>query len=330
MEAKEIRELLLTFDTEDFISQNSISVLQVLLEQLEKYDLKALFFVTGHMAEKLQDYPETANLLEAHEIGYHSSGHSVHPTIFEFTDVESYEQAYRTSMIRETSHINPLTGAVENSGNGGILSLRKLFPTKQVVAFRAPGFCWSPPHTEALRDLGIKFDFSTHISSFPFYHKGLSFYPYPNTGEWQGKLSDYRLLSLSILRNGITITNSHPSLFVNQGEWDSIYWKGNPKHITPPIPKRNYEIKSLFKSYDLLLKRLKHFERIGLIETTPHLIASEKNLSIPSEEVERCYEHSVRWAKRLFEYKPMFLRHHFFSFFDIPSSNTMDRTGFKE
>jgi hypothetical protein len=110
---------------------------------------------------------------------------------------------------------------------------------------------------------------------------------------------------------------------VNQSEWDSIYWNGNPKNMTAPIPRRGYEIKSLFQSYDLLLKRLKHFEKIGLIKTAPRLIRSERNLVITREEVERCYEHSVRWAKRLFEYKPMFLRNHFFSFFDVPHSNTI-------
>ena len=64
-------------------------------------------------------YPELLDLLEKHEIGYHSSSHSVHPTIFEFTDVAKYDKAYQTSILRETSHINPLTGKIE--GSGGIL-----------------------------------------------------------------------------------------------------------------------------------------------------------------------------------------------------------------
>jgi len=267
------------------------------------------------MAERLQAHPEILEQLEEHEIGYHSSGHSVHPTIFEFTDVESYEEAYQTSTLRETSHINPLTGEIE--GPGGILFLRKLFPSKQITAFRAPGFCWSPPHTEALRDLGIKFDFSSTFSPISVYYKGVTFYPPPGMYDWQGKTSYYRAFLLSILRNRITIANLHPSLFVNQNEWDSIYHKGNPEQIDYPLPRRTIEIESLSYGFDLFLKRVKYLESIKLIETSPNLIKSDKNLKITEEEVVECYEHSIRWAKKFFSYKPKYLRNHFLRFFDI-------------
>ncbi len=78
------------------------------------------------MAEKLSDFPDTVELLSEHQIGYHSSSHSIHPTLFEFTDVESYEEAYQTSLIRETAHINPLTGEIE--GSGGIQALQGFSP----------------------------------------------------------------------------------------------------------------------------------------------------------------------------------------------------------
>ena len=117
------------------------------------------------MAEKLSSFPDTVELLCEHQIGYHSSSHSIHPTLFEFTDVESYEEAYQTSIIRETAHINPVTGEVE--GSGGIQALRRLFPKKQIDSFRAPGYCWTPPHLDAMKTLGIKYDFSTNISIAP-------------------------------------------------------------------------------------------------------------------------------------------------------------------
>ena len=265
------------------------------------------------MAERLQLYPEILELLEEHEIGYHSSGHSVHPTIFEFTDVARYEEAYQTSTLRETSHINPLTGKIE--GTGGIFFLRKLFPSKQITAFRAPGFCWSPPHTEALRDLGIRFDFSTTFSTIPVSYKGLTFYPPPRMFDWQGKTSS-RIFLPSILRNRITIADLHPSLFVNQNQWDSIYHKGNPKQIAYPLSRRTVEIKSLFHGFDVFLRWVKHLENIKLIETTPNLIKSDKNLAITEKAVAECYEASIRWAERFFNYKPKYLRNHFFVFFN--------------
>ena len=79
--------IYLTFDCEDFINVRSMLALHRILELLQKYDVKGLFFLTGHMAEKIRNFPKILDLLENHEIGYHSSAHSVHPTIVEYTDV---------------------------------------------------------------------------------------------------------------------------------------------------------------------------------------------------------------------------------------------------
>jgi len=56
-------------------------------------------------------------MMKEHEIGYHSSGHSVHPNIPEFTDVEEYTRAYEISLLRETAHIDPLSGILDGPGD---------------------------------------------------------------------------------------------------------------------------------------------------------------------------------------------------------------------
>jgi hypothetical protein len=93
---------------------------------LENHGLNALFFISGHMAEKLSLFPSTVSLLNKHQIGYHSSSHSVHPTIFEFTDIEDYDEAYRASLERETAHINPLL-----KGRAGFDRFKIFFPKKE-------------------------------------------------------------------------------------------------------------------------------------------------------------------------------------------------------
>ena len=139
-----VSSIYLTFDCEDFITARSIFALQRILQLLQKYDVKGLFFLTGHMAKKISVFSEVFDLLEGHEIGYHSSAHSVRPIIVEYTDVEDYALACRFSLKRETSYVNPLTGECE--GKGGILLLKDLFSNNQVISFRAPGNSWSPPH----------------------------------------------------------------------------------------------------------------------------------------------------------------------------------------
>jgi len=308
-----MHQVLLTFDTEDFVSENSIWFLRSLLLCLEKYDFKGLFFLTGHMAEKLKDHTEITSLLQENEIGYHSSSHSVRPTVFEFTDVESYEKAYETSLVRETSHINPLNGQIE--GKGGILAVRSLCNGKDVVAYRAPGLCWSPPHSEALRDMGLKFDFSTKIAPIPVFYKGLTFYPYPAVREWEGRSPNYRAFLSSALKRKVTVIGLHPSFFVNQSNWDSIYHEGNPKSIACPRPRTASEFKSTFHSFDLFLRRAKHIESIGLIEVNSDLRMSEEKLTITKGKIEEIYRHSMRWPRLFFKYEPKFLHKHFVELF---------------
>jgi peptidoglycan/xylan/chitin deacetylase (PgdA/CDA1 family) len=291
-------KVFLTFDVEDFVWPNSMCFLKLLLSRLEKYDLKALFFITGHMAEKLkeQKHRKIVDMLCQHEIGYHSSSHSVHPAIYEFTDVESYEKAYQISSIRETSHINYLTGQIE--GKGGILALRSLFSDNKIASFRAPGYCWSPPHSEALRDMGLKFDF----------------YPFPDFSDCEGTLLHYRKFLSKAIKQPITILVLHPSIFVYEKHWDFVYYAGNPRFLTNPGPRAFSGFKSRFHDFEMFLKGVKCFRNMGLMETTPKL-EEASSLYAPVNNVENIYESSVMWPRQFFNCEPKFLRSHFLRFF---------------
>jgi hypothetical protein len=266
------------------------------------------------MAERLESFPVIVDLLRGHEIGYHSSSHSVHPTIFEFTDVEDYEQAYETSLQRETSHINPYTGKAEREG--GILALKKLFPEKQIKAFRAPGCCWTPPHTEAMRTLGITFDFSAGPCFRPVNYKGITFYPRAVRGDWRGGMLEYRVLSLSLARRKISVIGLHPSLLVNKDDWDAIYWPQNPKQIVPPRKRGSGEMRHLLHNFDLLLMQTAKLRKLGLIKTDPILEESREELMFTPSDVENYYQQSIRWPLT-HNYRPRYLHRHFFRFFTV-------------
>jgi peptidoglycan/xylan/chitin deacetylase (PgdA/CDA1 family) len=322
---KFLHSFFLTFDTEDFISENSVPGLHNILEHLKKYELPAFFFITGNMAEKLSNFPATVDLLSEHQIGYHSSSHSVHPTIFEFTDVESYEKAYQSSLIRETAHINPLTGEIE--GSGGIHALQALFPRKQIVAFRAPGYCWTPPHLEALKTFGITYDFSTNISIEPISFRGITFYPFTIlTNNWQGGIRLHSYLQRLTLKREISVLTIHPSTMVNQLEWDLIYYpkynnsKLNPANLAQLPARSPAETASIYNRFDLLLRHLTTLQKFHLLKVTPELKTTNKTLCSTSIGVAKCYKMSIEWAKG-FEYKPKFLYEHFTRFFEIDPLN---------
>jgi hypothetical protein len=311
MNASRDRELFLTFDVEDFINERSIIALKIILEILEKHGLTGLFFITGNMAEKLARYNETLNLLSDQQIGYHSSSHSVRPTILEYTDVPNYDEARLESERRECSHINPLTGAVE--GRGGINVLRELFPGHSIKAFRAPDYCWSPPHLEALTDLGIEFDFSTKLFSEPSAFKGITFYPFPVCHFWARSV--YINLFRPLLTKRTIVLNFHDWQFVNAEAWNYFYANENPEKLIATSSRGVEEVRSLFSTFELFINQIKALKRTGLFEVTPKLERRSVHPPIDKTSVtERCNE-MIAWYERNCHYELKYLHKHFERFF---------------
>ena len=305
------RKVFLTFDVEDFINDRSIKALHYILKMLDENKLKAIFFITGHMAEKLAGYKEIVDMLSEHQIGYHSSSHSVKPTILEYTDIEDYEEARLESLRRETSHINPLTGEIE--GKGGIHVLRELFPNNRIEAFRSPDYCWSPPHLEALRDLGIKYDFSAKISPVCVSHKEITFYPYPICHDWD--MHVYFGVLRSVLSKGTTVLNFHHWYFVNNKAWNHFYIRGNPK-ILFEVNSRSYEeTVSLFTKFGSFLRKIRTFQKTKAVELTPELEKPERDIFMDSVVVGKICNEMVVWFKNNYFYEPTHLCRHFEKFF---------------
>lgn len=265
------------------------------------------------MAEKLSDFPVILSLLEAHEIGYHSSSHSIRPIIPEYTDIPDYEEAYHRALDRETAHIDPLTGKVK--GRGGIHFLRDLFPEKKIVSFRAPGGCWSPSHLEAIVKLGIKFDFSTYISSVPVYYRDITFYPSSMLID-NFKISFYPIFMYHLIKNKISVLNSHPSSLINREPWDFIYYRANPTELFEVQGKSWEDTKTILQKFEMLLKKLKMLQQVNAVEVTSDLIKSKRNLSITKNGIEKAYDKSILWSRTFFNYKPIFLHYHFYKYFE--------------
>lgn len=303
--------LYLTFDVEDFINDRSLDALHHILKLLRQRHLKGLFFITGHMAEKLARFPQVVDLLEEHEIGYHSTSHSVHPTIFEYTDVNDYQEACRVSLSREASHINPLSGAVE--GTGGIELLKDVFSHKRIESFRAPGFSWSPPHLEALIHLGIKYDFSTDISGIPVKYRGITFFPFPSFID----LVPLRGFLRSVMKKEMVVVDFHPNFFVNEDWWDSIFFSGtNPDRMYGVAPRTVNRVKSMFRRFDALLRIVDSMSKMKMIEPCNEAAESKIELDSTKIDVEKVYHLIVSWPTERFSYEPRFIRSHLSHFFE--------------
>ena len=308
-------ELYVTFDVEDFINNRSTEALLSILTVLKRQGVKGFFFITGHMAEKLKNFPKHIALLEAHEIGYHSTSHSVHPGIFEYTDIDDYDEAVKIALQREISHIDPLSGQVD--GPGGIKLLRELFPNKKIEAFRAPGFSWSPPHIEALRSLKIKYDFSTNISKAPVFYKDIVFYPFPLSID----TTDLGLLLTSAIRRKAVVLDYHPNTIVNKEFWDSPFFsKSNPHALSEVVAKDERESNRLISNLEMHLHRIRRLIKIGLLEIG-RLDTARPPLNIHRIDVGKVYEKIVQWPLTRFDYKPHFIFSHVLKFFDLSDAS---------
>jgi hypothetical protein len=319
--------LILTFDVEDFMNDASTRALVVILKLLRKYDLRSLFFVTGNMAERLGKYPDILRLLDSHEIGYHSSSHSVRPIIPEFTDVESYSKAIEMSLIRETSHINPLTGELE--GEGGIRILKETFDNKNIVSFRAPGFCWTPPHLEALQKLGIKFDFSARLYGKGLLRdqkvafRGIVFYPFPKYLEfWVNPMHLTSLLSSEPSGQRLLCLSSHEWSLAVSEPWDLIYYRSNPTSHPRKVANSSFRSIDRLLRFDVSLRGIKMLERLGALSVTSTLDEqASTQLEASTVNVAETYRFSMRWATHYFNYNPKYVLSHFLRYFDQTASN---------
>ena len=322
------RVIFLTFDVEgpatyeDFVEERTLFALITILKKLKKNKLRAVFFLPGSVAKILSNYDEIIELLQPHEIGYHSATHSIRPLIFEYTDVPNYKRAFEISLEEETASLNRNVG--KRVGEGGLLLLKKIFAQKQIVSFRAPFMCWSPPHLEALKSLGISYDFSSFVSNNPFSYKEITFFPppipldeIPNiVGYWgktipnehQGRFQ-LNLLMSKLLRTPCTVLNMHPARLVFKTR--RYYLPKNCKNI----PRKSFDVAVRLVIIDLLLKQLNILQEMKLIEVTPPLENMVKK-DPPIFDLKEIYARSVRAAKKLFQYQPKFLYSHFEEFFN--------------
>jgi len=316
-------QVLLTFDIEgpapieDFFNDVAVDCLRTTLDLLDDKDVRGFFFITGSAAEKLCEYPDLVRQLSRHEIGYHSSSHSIRPRIVEYTDVRNYDEAVSISLKRETSHVD---GNGRIKGEGGILALREVFPRKDIICFRAPFLAWTPPHLEALRKLGIKFDFSASIANCPISFRGVTFYPFPIpiddcllatfVRREPNRVFPTPILGM-LLRRRVTVFFMHPTnLRVGNafGDRDMCQIAGNVR------TKINISL------LQLLLERMLILQRLNLIEISSSLSRNWRSLHLEETDIERIYWQSVRSQIDLFGYSPRFILSHFRRFFGQGSS----------
>lgn len=107
--------LIFSFDTEDFTSAYAADGILDAAELLRAEGIRGCFCMVGLLAKQLLAWGR-ADVLEAlkyHEVDFHTYGHTLHPTIGEYTDRADFGAAYAEVMRQESeglSYVKAATG----------------------------------------------------------------------------------------------------------------------------------------------------------------------------------------------------------------------------
>lgn len=135
-------DIIFSLDTEDFTSNISADAILEEAQILRSHGIKGGFQTVGLLAKQLGEWGRE-NIkaeLKNHEICFHSYGHSYHPTINEYTDIEDYTEARRRIW--------------ENEGEGAKL-VRNFFGNDKFYSACPPGNALNYVAMYAYADMGI-------------------------------------------------------------------------------------------------------------------------------------------------------------------------------
>jgi len=106
-------DIIFSFDTEDFTCSRAADGIIEVAEILRSEGIRGCFNIVGLLADQLVAWGRT-DVLEAlkyHEIDFHSYGHSLHPCINEYTNIEDHDAAYRELYRQESAGVAKVLAA---------------------------------------------------------------------------------------------------------------------------------------------------------------------------------------------------------------------------
>ena len=236
-------DVIFSFDTEDFTSSEAADAIVTEANILKDEGVRGCFCLVGLLAKQLSAWGR-ADVIEAlshHEIDSHSYGHTLHPTINEYTDIEDYQAAHDEVIRQETLALDYIR---EATGRDRVFAACPAGTSKSYAAMYAyadmgiPVYCDTVCDTADDRGVWYCNIYQMEYSVGCDGEDGL----YMSDDEERMKKTLDRMAGL---RHAIVYTHPHMSLFAQH--WDSVnYFKEN-KHPfgewekAPRLPRETSE-----------------------------------------------------------------------------------------
>ena len=135
-------DVILWFDTEDYLLPASDDAAKRVAELLSERGVRATFKVVGEKARVLEKRGrgDVIEALKKHDIGFHSNFHSVHPTPTEY--------------LAETGLMDGVGEFVRREGPGAA-DVRRVFGVESLSCYGQPGSSWASQAIVALPPIGV-------------------------------------------------------------------------------------------------------------------------------------------------------------------------------
>jgi peptidoglycan/xylan/chitin deacetylase (PgdA/CDA1 family) len=158
-------DVILWFDTEDYLLPASDDAVKRLAELLSQRDIRATFKVVGEKARVLEQRrrSDVIAALRKHDIGYHTNFHSRHPAPAEY--------------LADCGLLDGVAEFVRREGPGAA-DVRRIFGVNALACYGQPGSSWACQAIVALKQIGVNgvyVDDGSHVGmrGKPFWYAGV-------------------------------------------------------------------------------------------------------------------------------------------------------------
>ena len=135
-------DVILWFDTEDYMSLADDDACKRLAEMLTQRQIRATFKVVGEKARVLErrGRRDVIEALKKHDIGFHANFHSVHPAPTEY--------------LAQCGLLDGMAEFERREGPGAA-DVRRVFQKNTLVCYGQPGSSWASQAIAALKNIGV-------------------------------------------------------------------------------------------------------------------------------------------------------------------------------
>ena len=263
-------DIIFSFDTEDFTSSRAADGILYEANLFREEGVKGCFCVVGLLAKQLKEWGryDVIEALSHHEIGTHTYGHTLHPMINEYTDIEDFYKAQDELIRQETL---------------GIEYIKETFGVDKVWAACPPGNQKSYVAMYGYHKMGIPIYADTFCDTengTGAYYCNIFHVCYAFGIEWflrdNGEEGIKKVLD-DLAKRERAVIYTHPNMIIKEDFWDAVnYHKENlvpfGEWIEPnDLPSEITE--TVLKNMRTLIRMIKNDPRFRI--TTYSELASE-------------------------------------------------------